>query len=178
MPLDESAELGFTSPYAVSKVAVENFAAYYRGRGLDWTVHHLGPGQSTGFLLPDLYAAARTARETGEPLAVGNLATRRDYTDVRDVVSAYLSLLETESLDHGVYHVCSGTSTSGQELLDLLLERCGWDGIDVVVDPARLRPHDPVEIVGSAARLHAQTGWKPSLTLAETVSDFVGSHEA
>lgn len=179
MPLDEGAKFGFASPYAVSKVAVENFAAYYRGRGLDWTVlrpfNHLGPGQLGGFLLPDLHAAANSAHKNGTSLAVGNLATRRDYTDVRDVVEAYVGLLEAPAPAHAIYNICSGSSTSGWELLDLLLQRCGWPDLQVEVDFSRLRPQDPPEIVGTAHRLQAETGWKPTRTLAETVDDFVSS---
>ena len=52
-------------------------------------------------------------------LATGNPDTRRDYTDVRDVVRAYRLL--AESGDSGeAYNVCSGRTASAAELVAAL----------------------------------------------------------
>ena len=105
LPIAEDGALRLGSPYAVSKVLVENLADYYVGRGLDWVVarpfNHIGPGQGQGFLLPDLYAGCRTAEAGDGVLEVGDLTTRRDYSDVRDVVRAYRLLLEADTAAAG-----------------------------------------------------------------------------
>jgi len=66
MPINEDGSLGFSSPYAVSKVLTENQAIYYRTRGLDCVVarpfNHIGPGQATGFILPDFYGRLSCTR--------------------------------------------------------------------------------------------------------------------
>ena len=177
LPLTEESRIGHGSPYVVSKLLVEHQVGYYAGRGLDAVVvrpfNHLGPGQGPGFLLPDLYDAARRTAETDGVLRVGDLDTRRDYTDVRDVVRAYRLLLEADTLEHRVFNVCSGRSRSGQELLDVMADAMGLDELAVEVDPARLRPGDPREIVGSADRLRAATGWAPELDIPTSISDFV-----
>ncbi len=176
-PLAETSRIGFSSPYVVSKVLVENQVAYYTARGLDAVVarpfNHVGPGQGPGFLLPDLLACAEDAVAQGEPLRVGDLDTRRDYTDVRDVARAYRLLAGAERLEHRVFNVCSGRSWSGRELWELLRSEAQHDRLTIEVDPARIRPSDPREIVGDSTRLQKATGWAPETDLADSVRAFV-----
>jgi GDP-4-dehydro-6-deoxy-D-mannose reductase len=177
LPLTEESRIGHGSPYVVSKLLVEHQAGYYATRGLDVVVarpfNHIGPGQGPGFLVPDLYGAVRAAATTDGIVRVGDLDTRRDYTDVRDVVRAYRLLLEADELEHRLFNVCSGRSWSGRELLDLLAEALDVRGLTVEVDPARVRPDDPREVVGSAARLDEAVGWKPAFDVVTSITDFV-----
>lgn len=180
MPITESAELGFNSPYAVSKVLNENQAKYYRGRGLDCVVvrpfNHIGPGQNEGFLLPDLYKKLSEAKENGETnIAVGNLDTRRDYTDVRDIVGAYTLLITASELQHDTYNVCSGESVSGKQIFELTKTAADCASIGAVVDEALIRPSDIPDIYGDSSRLRVELGWAPKHDLEQTVRDFVSS---
>lgn len=176
LPLKEESAIALNSPYAVSKVLNENQSVYYRGRGLDCVIarpfNHIGPGQGPGFLLPDLAAALFSAVD-GQPLLVGDLTTRRDYTDVRDVARAYRLLATQPVLRHHVYNICSGVSLSGDDILAALTK--GRDNIRTEVDPARLRPNDPADIVGDNSRLREDTGWSPTLSIDETVADFLAA---
>lgn len=172
----ETDRLEFTSPYVVSKVLVENQLAYYRRRGVSTVVvrpfNHIGPGQRTGFLVPDLLARLKRI-SPGAELSVGNLKSRRDYTDVRDVARAYLALASTPSLTDSLFNVASGSSRSGEEILGLL---CGALEIavpPVVVDVDRVRPDDPAVITGDASRLREAVGWAPSIPLEQTIEDIV-----
>ena len=177
LPLDEDARIGHSSPYVVSKLLVEAQAAYYRTRGLDVIVarpfNHIGPGQGAGFLVPDLAAGLRAFTATGKPCVVGDLDTRRDYTDVRDVVRAYRLLLQVVDPQHGLFNVCSGASRSGREVLELLMAAAGLEDVPIQVDPSRVRPGDPRDIRGDFSRLAGATGWKPEISLAASIGDFV-----
>ena len=179
LPLDETGRIGFSSPYVVSKVLVENQVAYYAGRGLDAVVarpfNHIGPGQGLGFLVPDLLAAADAAAVSGQPLRVGDLGTRRDYTDVRDVARAYRLLLEADDLGARVFNVCSGRSWSGRELLGVLEDAWPHGRVEVEVDDRRIRPRDPREIVGDNTRLRQAVAWKPEIDIADSIRDFVAA---
>ena len=89
------------SPYALSKAAADGLSeAFARRYGLSVirtrSFGHTGPGQSPVFAIPS-FARQIAAAESGsaEPvLKVGNLEVTRDLTDVRDVVEAYLALLD------------------------------------------------------------------------------------
>lgn len=181
-PLDEGSALGFNSPYVVSKVLVENQTAYYATRGLDMVVarpfNHIGPGQGLGFLVPDLVAAMRSAVESGEPMTVGDLSTRRDYTDVRDVVRAYRFLLSVRDLPRRVFNVCSMTTRSGHEILEALLDHMPDERPSLRVDPERVRPNDPPDILGDCSALRRLTGWAPEIDLATTINDVLECDEA
>jgi GDP-4-dehydro-6-deoxy-D-mannose reductase len=174
----ENDPVAFTSPYVVSKVLVENQLAYYRRRGLDTVVvrpfNHIGPGQGPGFLVPDLIQRLRSLAP-GASLSVGNLATRRDYTDVRDVARAYLTLGFAPELAHDVYNVASGRAYSGAEILELICAAEGRDVPECEVDTSRFRATDPHEIVGDATRLREELGWAPEITITTSLRDAVGS---
>lgn len=179
MPINEDSEIGYSSPYAVSKVLNENQATYYRGRGLDIVTarpfNHIGPGQIQGFILPDLLQGVKTAKANSSPLLVGNLDTRRDYTDVRDVARAYRLLATTRNLGNTVYNICSGRSLSGNDILNSLLDKTKTKDLKTEVDKTKIRPNDTTEIYGDSSRLRGDTGWKPEININKTIEDFIES---
>ncbi|WP_162564252.1 MULTISPECIES: GDP-mannose 4,6-dehydratase [Microbacterium] len=176
-PADESRPLAMSSPYAVSKGAVELQCAYYRSRGIDMVIvrpfNHIGPGQSKGFLVPDLVDAV-DALSGDAPLRVGNLDTRRDYTDVRDVAAAYVGLLEAPQVSP-VYNIASGRSLSGREILEAACRSLGREVPQTIVDASRIRPTDPQEIVGDASLIRRELGWAPKIGYEQSIADFVAS---
>lgn len=181
MPLSEISRLVESgSPYAESKILMERKMGELRKRGLQVTIvrpfNHIGPGQEPGFLLPDLYQKINEAYKNNKPLAVGNLKTRRDYTDVRDVVKAYADLAKAQNPQQNTFNVCSGRSIAGEDLLELLLQKMNLAGtIKIETDPKLLRPNDPADIYGSYENIQQQTGWVPSILLQKTIEDFVDS---
>ena len=117
------------------------------------------------------------ARRAGAgTLRVGTLTTRRDFTDVRDVVVAYRLLLL-----HGragtIYNVCSGRDVAISEVADELLALARAE-LELVTDPDLVRPVDVPVLRGDAGLLHATTGWSPSIPLATTLADVLTSWEA
>src|ERR1700677_4581121 len=113
LPLREDAPTAPATPYAASKLAAEAVALQaWRGYGQPVIVvrpfNHIGPGQSPNFAVPALAKRIVEARRAGAgTLRVGTLTTRRDFTDVRDVVVAYRLLIE-EGLPGSVYNMASG----------------------------------------------------------------------
>ncbi|WP_127818196.1 NAD-dependent epimerase/dehydratase family protein [Microbacterium sp. CPCC 204701] len=176
--IDEGTSTEPTSPYVVSKLLVEQQLAYYARRGIDTVIvrpfNHLGPGQRPGFLVPDLTTALREL-SPAEPMPSGNLASERDYTDVRDVAAAYLMLAGAPSHEHPVYNVCSGRAVAGHEMLSLVASALRIPVPQTVVDPARVRALDNPSITGSAARLRSEYGWAPQIDLAQSIADFVAA---
>jgi GDP-4-dehydro-6-deoxy-D-mannose reductase len=133
--------------------------------------NHIGPRQPAGYIVAD-WTRQIAAIERGDAppvLCVGNLDSRRDYTDVRDVVRAYRLLIE-----HGrrgeVYNLGSGTSRSGREILGVLsrLSRVPWK---FEIDPARTRPNEAYDIVADATPLRVATGWRPEIDFETTLRD-------
>jgi GDP-4-dehydro-6-deoxy-D-mannose reductase len=174
VPTTEDEVLKPANPYAVSKASCDLLGGLYAGaHGLRVirarAFNHAGPGQEP------VYAIASFARQValgGDPVRVvtGNADTRRDYTDVRDVVRAYRLL--AAHAEPGIFNVCSGVSHSAREVV-AALGRVAGVGVVHEVDPARVRPNEVMEVRGSFARLHEATGWEPSITLDRTLLDTV-----
>ncbi len=178
MPLNEGSETAQNSPYAIGKIHAEEVIKQYCEDGMDAVIvrpfNHIGPGQGPGFLVGDLYDQLNTAKESGvQEVLVGNLATKRDYTDVRDIVKAYTLLATAPSLQHDTYNVASGTSREGFEILDYLKSAMGLHDIKPVTDSSRVRPTDIMDITGDASRIKNELGWEPSLDISDAIKDFV-----
>ncbi len=174
LPLTEESRLLPNSPYAVSKLGQEQLATYYATRHFECIIarpfNHIGPGQGPGFIVPDLYRQVLEAKNTGShKIMVGNLDARRDYTDVRDIVRAYRLLIENGRPGE-TYNICSGKSISGHDILFGLMEATGTE-LTTKIDPAKLRPTDSPNIYGSFSKLANDTGWKPQISLLQTLRD-------
>jgi GDP-4-dehydro-6-deoxy-D-mannose reductase len=182
LPLDEHAPTVPATPYAASKLAAEAVALQaWRGYNQPVIVvrpfNHIGPGQSPNFFVPALAKRIVEAKRSGTAtLPVGTLSTRRDFTDVRDVVVAYRMLME-RGLPGDVYNVCSGHDVAMSEVADHLLALAGVD-LSLTTDPALVRPVDVPVLRGDASRLRAATGWQPRIPLASTLADVLASWEA
>jgi GDP-4-dehydro-6-deoxy-D-mannose reductase len=182
LPLSERSPLRPASPYAASKAAAEPIALQaWRGFGQRVIVvrpfNHIGPGQSPNFFVSALAKRIVDARRSGaDSLRVGTLTTRRDFTDVRDVVAAYRLLME-KGVPGGIYNVCSGTDIAMSEVAALLLELAGAD-LRLETDPALVRPVDVPVLRGDAGRLRDAAGWQPLIPLATTLADVLASWEA
>ncbi len=182
LPLTEDSRLLENSPYAVGKLGVEHVANYYRLRGLDVVVvrpfNHIGPHQNKGFLVPDLFAQLQAAQQTNATsISVGNLATRRDYTDVRDIARAYRLIALADSLNYGLYNICTGRSLAGTDILQSLQAAMGVLDIEPIIDETKVRPTDIMEVYGDASRLTSDTGWTPQIPIEQTIQDFIQSQE-
>jgi GDP-4-dehydro-6-deoxy-D-mannose reductase len=185
LPVTEDAALHPASPYAVSKVAGDLLAGLYtdahalnivRARAFA----HGGPGQHQIFLVSNIARQAAQARRDGAGalrITTGNPDTRRDFTDVRDVVRAYLMLTERD-VAPGVYNVCSGVSTSTAEHVAAVAQAISPISVQHVVDPALVRAHEVPEVRGSYELLRAATGWEPRIPLSQTIADSVAWWEA
>ena len=170
LPVGETAPLRPQNPYAVSKASADLLAGFYadahgvrviRARAFN----HAGPGQAPVYAIASFARQFATAVDAGENpvrIVTGNPDTRRDFTDVRDVVRAYRLL--AERAEPGVYNICSGRTASSRELVAMLAEAAGV-AVEHVVDPAKLRPHEVMELRGSferAARGHGLGAGDPA----------------
>jgi GDP-4-dehydro-6-deoxy-D-mannose reductase len=175
LPLAESAPVAPLTPYAASKAAAEQVALQaWRGYGQPVIVvrpfNHIGPGQSPTFAVPALASRIAQAEHDGtKTLVVGTLSTRRDFTDVRDVVRAYRRLVEVGT-PGTIYNVCSGVDIAMSEIADRLLALAGAD-LSLVTDPELLRPVDVPALRGDPARVQAATGWRSEIALEDTLHD-------
>lgn len=173
-PITEESPTAASNPYVVSKLAQEMLAAYYIKRGFEVIIarpfNHVGPGQQPGYLVADICSqVASLERAGGGTITVGDLSSARDYTDVREVVTAYHLLLV-----HGrageTYNVCSGDSRTGKDILQRI---CGLSSVELTVESSEAlhRPTEASTVHASNAKLRDDTGWVPTIPLDQTLAD-------
>lgn len=148
---------------------VERFASSSTTVVLARIFNVIGRRETNAHVVPDLVGQLR-----GGSLSVklGNLDSRRDYTDVRDVAEALRRLLAVEGDAPATFNIGSGRSVSVAELVDvceLVLGRT----IEIESDGRRFRTQDRAELVADAGLLRATTGWEPRWTLPETLADLL-----
>lgn len=175
MPLDETAVVRPGNPYAASKLAAETFAlAWQRAYALDCVIarpfNHIGPGQDPRFVVAS-FARQLAAIAAGAPplLLVGNLEAQRDFLDVRDVVAAYVLLLENGRSGE-VYNISSGRPVAIREVLRQLITIARVP-VEIREDPARMRASDLPVLSGDSTKLRTETGWAPQHSLTGSLRD-------
>ncbi len=183
LPTAEAAPYAPANPYAVSKAAGEMLASVYSGsEGLRITCarpySHAGPGQLPLFLLSNLARQAAAARRAGVSsltVVTGNPDTRRDFTDARDVARAYrlMAALDARPGSMEIYNVCSGRSISTAEQVATLARLLDPIAVEHVVDPARVRASEVMELRGDHTKLTAATGWEPQITFEQTMAETI-----
>ena len=178
LPLTEDEPLRPVNHYGVSKAAQElaTLCAFLNHRLRTVrvrTFNLVGPGQPATLVASDLARQIAQAERADRPAVVrlGNLAARRDYTDVRDAARAY-ALLAARAEAGEVYNVCSGRSHAVQDCVDILT-RLARVPVTVQVDEARIRPSDLPNQVGSPDRLRAATGWQPQIPFDVSLKDLL-----
>jgi len=175
-PIDENAPMIPATPYGFSKLGQDRLAERAcQDDGLDVVIarpfNHAGPRQSAA------YAVASFARQIARieaglapaELFVGNLDTRRDMTDVRDVVEAY-DLMMRRAPAGRPFNICSGRAWRIGDLLDELLHLARVP-IRVRQDAERLRPSDVPVVQGDASRIRSELGWVPRIRVEQMLSD-------
>ncbi|MEN8253526.1 MAG: GDP-mannose 4,6-dehydratase [Patescibacteria group bacterium] len=171
--IQEDHPLGPANPYAVSKVSQDLLSlSYYYSYALDVVrvrpFNHIGERQAMGFVLSDFAQQIIKCKSQNEKckISVGNLKAIRDFTDVKDVVRAYILLME-KGKSGEVYNVGSGIGRSMREVLDMLIDLSG-SKVKVEIDKKKFRPLDVPRVIADNRKI-ASLGWKAGVPIQETL---------
>jgi GDP-mannose 4,6-dehydratase len=181
VPITETNEFRPASPYAVSKVgedmlALQHFMSYGTQTVRTRMFTHTGPRRG------DVFAESSFAKQIAEieagikpnPVRVGNLASVRTLSDVRDAVRAYWLLMERCPAGE-VYNIGGDRPTTVGDVLATLIGMATCD-IQHVVDPTRIRPSDVTLQIPDSSRFREATGWQPEIDPAQTLRDLLDYH--
>src|SRR5262245_44002991 len=164
------------TPYAASKAAADLACYQYTcAPGLDIVrarpFNHTGPHQAPQFAISGWARQLVDIERSGLPaiLETGNLSTQRDLTDVRDMVLAYILLMEKGSRGEA-YNIASGQTYRMQSVLERMVALTGLK-VELRQKSDLLRPSEPAAIRVDASKIHRETGWVPRLSLDQTLAD-------
>ena len=178
VPIVEETPLKPGNIYAVTK-ACQNMISKVYCKAYDMKVimvrsfNHIGPNQSSTFVISDFCKqVAEIEKGVRSPiLKVGNLNAKRDFLDVRDVVRAYTKLIQFGKSGE-TYNVGRGQSIKISEVLNIILKNSNKE-INVEIDKNKLRPLDVPIIEPSINKIYTATGWKPEISLEESIKDIL-----
>ena len=180
LPVTEERVPRARNPYAASKLAAE---AYCYQAGLASTIrvliarpfNHIGPGQSERFVLPAIAKQIGEIKQGLRPpvIEAGTMDVTRDFSDVRDVLGAYLKLLES-GVASETYNVCSGVERNVGEVVVRMLELAGVKA-SVMTANDKIRPNEQRRHYGSNRKLCEHTGWRPAIPFERSLQDLLKS---
>jgi GDPmannose 4,6-dehydratase len=181
LPINEDCPFHGASPYAISKIGTDHLGRYYAeayGMKIMTTrmFTHTGPRRGDVFVEAS-FAKQLALIEAGliEPqIKVGNLKSRRTWSDVRDAVRAYYLLVTVNPRPGEAYNIGGEYSCTVGEMLNFLISIAAYPGhIDIVEDPERLRPLDADLQVPDTGKFTAHTGWRPEIAFEQTMADLL-----
>ena len=184
-PCDEGAPLSPISPYARTKVACEYILGDLASEALSVTAlrlfNHSGAGQDERFVVPSFAAqvARLERRGRGGQIKVGNLDASRDFSDVDDIIDAYLAVIRHASPLPGfsAFNVGSGVNRTIRSIMNRLIDLAAAP-IEPVMDSARMRQTDVAVAKGVFDCFRAEFGWSPTRSFDQTIADVLQDQRA
>jgi len=173
LPLTERQALNPASPYGVAKAWQSTLARYYAVQGADVVIGRvfnvIGKGVSENLSIGAFISQLNKIKNHTLPpdIRVGNLRPKRDFIDIHDAVEGLIALALKGSRGE-IYNICSGTSVSMEDILTMMIKKSGVQAT-ITVDPERIKAADIEDIYGSYQKIHLETGWRPVLSLEDSV---------
>lgn len=170
-PINENNPLRPMSPYGISKVACDMLGDWYSKQyGLHIVrtraFNHTGKDRGEMYVTSSFAKQIAQIEKYGGVLKHGNLDAIRDFTDVRDMVKAYILAI---NLEPDVYNIGSGIGITIQRVLDIL----NSIGVKTELDPSRVRKTEVPRLVCDCSKFYKLTGWKPTIKIEQTLSDLL-----
>jgi nucleoside-diphosphate-sugar epimerase len=162
------------NPYAFSKYVGEQACAFYGSHfGVKTVVlrpaNIYGPGQAKSFLIP--HVIAQLLDENTPEIEVQDLAPRRDYIHVDDVISAML--LSITAPAGSIFNLGSGTAYSVEEIIRCSCRVAGRTKPYRAI--GRPRPHEIAQARMDATAAREILGWQPAVSLASGLRSVIES---
>jgi GDPmannose 4,6-dehydratase len=179
-PQTERSPMRPRSPYGVAKLGAHGLVGAMREHfelfacsGI--TYNHESPRRPEHFLSRKVSRGAAAIKLGLEhELVLGDLEAIRDWSHAEDVMRAAWLALQTDAPDD--YVIGSGVGRTVRDLAATAFAAVDLDWRDHVrVDPARVRPAEPVSLVADASRARERLGWVPERSFDELVSEMVAA---
>ncbi len=151
--------------YAASKLAMEHMVRTWSDRLpiiITRPFNYTGPGQDERFVVPKIVSHYKRRAST---IKLGDISVERDFSDVEDVVEAYMRLLQSDVRSETV-NICRGSTVSVASILSEMNSIAGYE-IKVEVQPELVRKNDIRRLVGSNQKLKSLTGFAPATPIRD-----------
>ncbi len=173
LPIKEDAVLQPVNWYGLTKVVQAEYAKYYFQNHripivLARTFNIIGNGISPALSIGGFIERIKQAKD-GDAIEVGNVNTKRDFLDIKDVVDAYWKLLIAGKSGE-VYNVCRGESVYINEILGHLIKQ-SEKTLDVKINKAFVKTNDVPDIYGDNSKMKRDTNWIPKIKILDSLTN-------
>lgn len=177
IPVTEEQQLQPLHPYGISKVCLDLLSRqYFLDYGIPTVNLRLfnttGPGKMHDAPSDFIRQLVRIRRGAQAPIIeVGNLRPHRAFLDVQDAVLGFY-LAASKGKRGEAYNLCARRTYSIADVLHTAIRLSGLK-VEIRQVPHLMRPSDEKIIFGSTKKFFRDTGWKPRLSLAQTLQSMV-----
>lgn len=173
--LDENSPVGPRNAYGHSKLAAEKILGLFEHSLNVYLVrsfNHTGPGQASNFVCPSFASKVKSIPDLGT-IKVGDLSAIRDFTDVRDVVRAYVEIVEKQP-DQKLWNIGSGNATAISSVLESFVAISGKN-IEVIQEFDESRKTEQNNVVCDPSLANEVLHWAPQISLDQTFKEIFDS---
>ena len=172
-PAPETHSTAPMSPYGISKLTCEHYLEYFRcTAGLNYAALRFGnvygPRQNPEGEAGVISIFSQQLLKGQQALINGNGLQTRDYVYVRDVVESVM--VASDQHVNGVYNVGTGVETTVNEIFERLKKLTNSECKELH-GPAK--KGEQVRSVLDCSKLTEETGWEPTVSLAEGLAETV-----
>ncbi|MEI8312404.1 MAG: GDP-mannose 4,6-dehydratase [Verrucomicrobiota bacterium] len=167
--------------YGITKAAGLRLCRYYREKHGVFAsggilFNHESLLRQSKFVIPKIiHAALAIARGSAEKLRLGDLSARVDWGYAPDYVEAMTRILRIQ--ESGDFVVATGETHSVQEVVDIVFGNLGLDWREHVEVTQEILTRCRSPLCGNASKLHAATGWEPTITFKGMLNILLKSHD-
>jgi GDP-4-dehydro-6-deoxy-D-mannose reductase len=177
LPIGEDSPVRPKGRYGLSKLLCEQAVLASADRlavRIARPFNHVGPGMQPSLAIPELISRVVRERGSNAPMLLRGLNSTRDFVDVRDIVRAYLSILQLEGDASRIFNVCTGIPITIGQLAREVLELAG-ERREVEFAERSNSSDDTSFLVGDASKIRREVGWEPQYTLRESLAFTFGA---
>jgi len=176
VPIDEKHPFQGQSPYSATKIGADRITeSFNRSFSTPVTIvrpfNTYGPRQSARAIIPTIITQLLDGQEE---ICLGSLSPTRDFNFVKDVVSAFIAIAESENTIGEEINIASGTEISIGQVAQTLIKMINPKAV-VVSDDQRVRPEksEVERLLGCNKKLISLTDWKPEYSFERGLTETI-----
>ena len=174
--IDENSECNPSTPYGISKLAVDHLARIYH------KAYHLPVFSARPFFLIGAMKVGDVCsdwarnivsieRGNSESLSIGQVnGVIRDFLSIHDGVRG-LALIASHGSAGESYNICSGVGIALNHILDALI-KASPNKIQISINESKIRPIEELIKVGDNKKLRS-LGWSQMVTIDDSINEIL-----